>query len=157
MERDFLSPACIFRSAGDPSWRPFLEAAARFEAFLDGGPTKTPENKATAETHRVALIDAARRLRRNQPHLEITRLHERWFTEAVLVWLAYRDTASAPLIDTVGSEAAYAFALDLADAEDVGDTLLQSVRGQRWAIVTLTLTLTLTLTATARCVYLRYR
>ena len=114
-----LSSATLFESSGDPDWRTLLASAARFEAFLDTESPKTPARLADAERHRLALLEAAEALRQRRPPLAITRQHERWFTEAVLVWLAYRETASAPLIDTVGTDTAYRFALDLPDSEAV--------------------------------------
>ena len=119
MNENLLSAQALFDRRGDPRWRPLLAHAAAFQRFLDEKGPKTPARRAAAEAHRVAQIEAARALRAHRPALAITREHERWLTEAVLVWLAYRETASAPIIDTVGTKAAYKFGPDLSDSDAV--------------------------------------
>ena len=128
MHQNMLNAEALFDRRGDPRWRPLLAHAAAFQRFLDEKGPKTPARRAAAEAHRVAHIDDARALRSDRPVLTITRDHERWLTEAVLVWLAYRETASAPLIDTVGTKAVYKFGPDLSDSDAVDAHLKAALR-----------------------------
>ena len=125
---DRLTKDQLFDPSGDPAWRTLLAHTARFEDFLDQDDAKTVERCAAAESLRHDLIEAARRLRVDRPGLVITREHERWFTESILVWQAYRDTASAPLIDTVGTQTAHRFALDLEDDDAVAERLEDALK-----------------------------
>jgi len=111
---NLLDSAHFFDRVLPESHAGLLELLARIEA-LTRGPKETKSQRCReAEALYVELLRRAVPAEEAFPpeyQLDAPEF-QRWFAEAVLLWLALGQTSSAPLIDTVGARTMQSFPLD---------------------------------------------
>ena len=83
---------------------------------LKSGPSHSKEaRKARASELYTQLLAGLRSLHEPTPpeHLHTSSSFRSWFTEAVLLWMRFAKTGSAPFVDSVGSQTLREFPIDL--------------------------------------------
>lgn len=109
-----LDSAHLFDRVLPESHAALLELLARIEALTRGPKETRPERCREAEALYLELLQKA--VPAEEPCPPDHELHapefQRWFAEAVLLWLALGQTSSAPLVDSVGARTMQSFPLD---------------------------------------------
>jgi hypothetical protein len=128
----FLDAASLFAQSLPESSIWVLEALNEIDE-LKGGPSLTKdERRARATELYRALLAGLEPLREPTPpeHRQGSAAFRSWFSEAVLLWIRFARTGSAPTIDTVGADTLKDFPIDLpldrAAAEAVRNALARA-------------------------------
>lgn len=109
-----LDAAHLFDRELPERYRALLPTLAALEALTEGPKETKAERCRQAETLYAELLARAAPASGPCPreHLPNAPEFQRWFAEAVLLWLSLGKTSSAPLVDTVGSRTMQSFPLD---------------------------------------------
>jgi hypothetical protein len=92
-----------------------LEALFELDELKGGSALTKDDRRKRAQALYRRLLDGLEPLREPTPpeHGRDSPSFRQWFTEAVLLWIRFAKSGSAPLIDTVGSETLKTFPVDL--------------------------------------------
>ena len=115
-----LSAAALFEPALPAAWGPTLDLLADIEELQDATKGSREEREARGRDLRERLMRGIDVLSEPIPdELHVASASFRtWFTEAVLLWLRFAGSSSAPLIDTVTSRPLLDFPLDLPEGSE---------------------------------------
>ena len=92
-----------------------LEALFELDELKGGSALTKDDRRKRAQALYRRLLDGLEPLREPTPpeHGRDSPSFQQWFTEAVLLWIRFAKSGSAPLIDTIGSETLKNFPVDL--------------------------------------------
>jgi hypothetical protein len=92
-----------------------LESLFELDEMKGGSSLTKDERRKRAQVLYRRMLDALEPLREPTPpeHSRDSEPFRQWFTEAVLLWIRFAKSGSAPLIDTIGSETLKTFPIDL--------------------------------------------
>jgi hypothetical protein len=127
-----LSDEALFGNTVPASWEPLLKLVGLLEALLTehGEAPPTDASRARADWLRGDLIaEAARLAEETPPSLRAgSPQHQRWFTEAVLLWTRYGESGGRLLVDTLGSTTLAHFHPDVPDDVVARDRIREALR-----------------------------
>ncbi|WP_441289295.1 hypothetical protein ACSRUE_00440 [Sorangium sp. KYC3313] len=115
-----LCAAALFEPALPAAWGPTLDLLADIEELQDATKGSREEREARGRDLHDRLmrgIDALSEPTPDEFHAASASFRA-WFTEAVLLWLRFAGSSSAPLIDTVASRPLLDFPLDLPEGSE---------------------------------------
>ncbi|MCA9634272.1 MAG: hypothetical protein KC766_41790 [Myxococcales bacterium] len=109
-----LSRAHALSPSLPDAWAPALEALARIQELTKGPEEELAQRQAEARALYAQLLEQAWAYREPIPEsLSVEAPNfRRWFSEAVLLWMRYAETSSAPLVDTAGTRTLAKFPVD---------------------------------------------
>jgi len=137
-----LSDEALFGNTVPASWEPLLRMLGALEALLTehGAAAPTDASRARAAWLRGDLVtEAARLAEETPPSLRAASpQHQRWFTEAVLLWTRFGESGGRILVDTLGSTTLKHFHADFPDDESSRAQVREALRRTfNWSVADL--------------------
>jgi hypothetical protein len=127
-----LSDEALFGASVPASWEPLVRLLAALEALLaeHGQAPPTEASRARADWLRSDLVaEAARLAEETPPSLRAgSPQHQRWFTEAVLLWTRFGQSGGRILVDSLGSATLGHFHPDFPDDEAAREQVREALR-----------------------------